>query len=70
MPIRTPEPDLGISVAYLWHHEHEGGREEGEKDRPSVIVLAVEREAEGATVVRVLPITHNPPVKRHLGLDA
>ena len=50
-----------MSFTYLWHHEHAGGREEGEKDRPSVIVLAVEREAEGATVVTVLPITHNPP---------
>jgi hypothetical protein len=46
-----------------------------------VIVLAVGREANGATVVTVLPITHSAPaepaaaveipmpVKRHLGLD-
>jgi hypothetical protein len=46
-----------------------------------VIVLAVEREADGATVGTVLPITHSAPadpasavqiplpVKRHLGLD-
>jgi hypothetical protein len=46
-----------------------------------VIVLAVEREADGAMVVTVLPITHSAPadadsaleiplpVKRHLGLD-
>jgi hypothetical protein len=57
------------------------GGKEGQKDRPSVIVLAVERAADGATVVTVLPITHSPPldpasgveiplpVKRHLGLD-
>ncbi len=76
MPIPTPEPGLVISYAYLWHHEHEAGREEGRKDRPGVIVLAVD-----ATVVVVLPITHTPPgdpaaaveipapVKRHLGLD-
>ncbi len=82
MPIPTPEPGLVISYAYLWHYEHEAGREEGQKDRPAVIVLAVEREADGATVVTVLPITHSPPgdpasaveiplpVKRHLGLDA
>jgi hypothetical protein len=43
MPIPSPEPGLVISYAYLWHHEHEAGREEGRKDRPSVIVLAVER---------------------------
>jgi hypothetical protein len=81
MPIPNPEPGLVISYAYLWHHEHEAGREEGQKDRPTVIVLAVEREADGATIVTVLPITHSQPrdpssaveiplrVKRHLGLD-
>jgi hypothetical protein len=47
-----------------------------------VIMLAVDRPANDATVVVVLPITHSPPadpasaveipvaVKRHLGLDA
>jgi hypothetical protein len=81
MPIPNPEPGLVISYSYLWHHEHRAGREEGQKDRPSVIVLAVEREADGAITVTVLPITHSPPtdpasaveiplpVKRHLGLD-
>ena len=81
MPIPNPEPGLVISYAYLWHHEHQTGREEGQKDRPSVIVLAVEREADGAIVVTVLPITHSAPadpasaveipmpVKRHLRLD-
>jgi hypothetical protein len=81
MPIPTPEPGLVICYACLWHAEHEAGHEEGRKDRPSVIVLAVERQADDATVVTVLPITHSPPldpvsavelpapVKRHLGLD-
>ena len=82
MPIPTPEPGLVIAYSYLWHREHEAGREEGRKERPSVVVLAIERDADGATVVTVLPITHTPPadpalavempapVKRHLGLDA
>ena len=81
MPIPHPEPGLVISYAYLWHHEHQAGREEGLKERPSVIVLVVEREAVGGTLVTVLPITHSAPVdpasaveiplpvKRHLGLD-
>ena len=81
MPIPNPEPGLVIAYSYLWHHEHRAGREEGQRDRPSVIVLAVEREADGAIIVTVLPITHSPqtdpasaveiplPVKRHLGLD-
>jgi len=81
MPIPNPEPGLVISYAYLWHREHQAGQEEGRKDRPSVIVLAVERLADGATIVTVLPIAHSapadaasaietpPPVKLHLGLD-
>lgn len=81
MPIPNPEPGLVISYAYLWHREHEAGQEEGRKDRPGVIVLAVERGTDGATIVTVLPITHSapaeavsaieipPPVKRHLGFD-
>jgi hypothetical protein len=81
MPIPTPEPGLVISYAYLWHDEHKAGREEGLKDRPSVIVLTVERESDDTTIVTVLPVTHSAPqdprsaieiplnVKRHLGLD-
>jgi hypothetical protein len=62
MPIPNPEPGLVISYAYLWHHEHQAGREEGQKDRPGVIVLTVERETDDATIVTVLPITHSAPV--------
>src|ERR1700738_3426646 len=62
MPIPTPEPGLVIAYAYLWHHEYEAGREEGRKDRPSVIVLAVERPANDTTVVVVLPVTHTLPL--------
>jgi hypothetical protein len=81
MPIPAPEPGLVISYAYLWQTEHEAGQEEGRKDRPSVIVLAVERQADDTTIVTVLPMTHTAPldptsaievpapVKRHLGLD-
>jgi hypothetical protein len=81
MAIPTPEAGLVISYAYLWHHEHLAGQEEGRKDRPSVIVLATRDEGGASTDVTVLPITHRPPdnpdwaveiplpVKRHLGLD-
>lgn len=79
-----PKPQLGlvISYAYLWHHEHRSGQEEGVKDRPCVIILAMRSEADGTTLVRVVPVTHSLPddparaselpraVKRHLGLDS
>lgn len=78
-----PEPELGlvISYAYLWHREHLAGRYQGQKDRPCVIVLAVDQGAKGKRVT-VVPVTHSEPkdkslaielpqaVKRHLGLDA
>lgn len=82
MALPEPRRGLVISYAYLWHHEHRAGREEGVKHRPCVTVLANEKLAESATLVRVVPVTHSPPgdaaaalelpasVKRHLGLDA
>jgi hypothetical protein len=81
MAIPTPEPGLIISYAYVWDHEAQSGQEEGLKDRPCVIALAVERQQDGETLVTVLPVTHRPPkdkaaaveiphaVKKHLGLD-
>jgi hypothetical protein len=81
MPIPTPEPGLIISYAYVWDHEAQGGQEEGRKDRPCVIAVAVERRQDGETLVTVLPVTHRAPedamavveiphaVKQQLGLD-
>ena len=81
MAIPTPEPGLVISYAYVWDHEAQSGQDEGRKDRPCVIALAIERQPDGETLVTVLPVTHrrpenaaaaveNPPaIKRHLGLD-
>lgn len=81
MAIPNPEPGLVISYAYVWHHEHEAGQEEGRKVRPAVIVMVVEPAVDNGTTVTVLPVTHSPPrdersaveipavVKRHLGLD-
>jgi hypothetical protein len=81
MALPEPEPGLVISYAYLWHHEHQSGQDEGRKDRPCVIVLSAERADDGATVVTVAPITHRAPddaaagveipsvVKERLGLD-
>jgi hypothetical protein len=80
MGIPIPEAGLVISYAYLWHREREAGHDEGRKDRPAVIVLAIEAASRGP-VVTVVPITHAAPlepehaveiplaVKRQLGLD-
>lgn len=47
--------------AYLWDWQHREGREEGDKDRPCLVLAIMTTTEEGAAVVRVLPITHTPP---------
>ena len=60
MSLPSPEPGLVIRYAYLWHSEAMAGQEEGSKDRPCAIVLAV-AESDGQKRVYALPITHTPP---------
>ena len=69
-----------ISYSYLWRYESDLRLEEGNKNRPCVIILAVEKKA-GGMQVTVAPITHTAPseniqavsipsvLKRHLHLD-
>ena len=78
MSLPKPEPGLVIRYSYLWLREHREGRDEGSKDRPCAIILALKDESQ----VLVVPVTHNPPetaagamelplaVKQHLGLDS
>ncbi|MBD3849581.1 plasmid maintenance toxin (PemK-like) [Bosea sp. SSUT16] len=66
----------------MWDWQHREGREEGDKDRPCLVLAIVMTTEEGAPIVRVLPITHTPPenpadaieipadVKARLRLDA
>ena len=80
MALPAPYPGLVIRYAYLWQREAARGQEEGRKDRPCVIVLAVE-EVAGQMLVTVAPVTHRAPddaaiaiempaaTKRRLGLD-
>jgi len=75
-----PKPGLVISYSYLWHPEYKKSREEGVKDRPCVIVIAVQVVA-GRYLVTVAPVTHSAPArpedaveipaktKQRLGLD-
>lgn len=78
-----PEPREGLVIryAYLWHREHNAGRDEGSKERPCAIVLSVRAEG-GKRRVLVAPVTHAPPqtptdaveipaaIKLRLGLDS
>lgn len=75
-----PAPALVIRYAYLWTHEHEKGLVDGRKDRPCVVILAMQRQGNDLEVT-VSPITHTIPedpqqsveltdaTRRRLGLD-
>src|SRR3954471_14619322 len=74
-----PRPTDVLSYAYLWHREAEQGRDEGTKDRPVVVVVAIKKREHGSQLV-VVPVTTRPPrqgqtpvemppkVRQHLGL--
>ncbi len=80
MPFPEPYAGLVIRYSYLWRREHEAGREEGAKDRPCAVVMAIV-DQDGEWEVLVLPITRSPPLdpadaveiptetKKRLGLD-
>jgi len=80
MAIPAPRPGLVIRYSFLWSHERDAGADEGSKDRPCAIVVAV-RNIEGDVRTLVAPITHEPPgdpadsieipaaIARGLGLD-
>ncbi len=80
MTTQKPLPAQVIRYAYLWHSEAQHGSEEGRKDRPCAIIMAVQDDHD-RDIVTVLPITHTPPkrsedaieipdqTKKRLGLD-
>ncbi|QHP66064.1 plasmid maintenance toxin (PemK-like) (plasmid) [Bradyrhizobium sp. LCT2] len=45
----------------MWDWQHREGREEGDKDRPCLVLAIVATDEAGTSIVRVLPITHTPP---------
>ena len=47
-----------LRYSYLWHWQHLEGREEGDKDRPCLVLALLTTLDDGTAVVRVLPITH------------
>ena len=60
MRFPTPQPGLVVRYSYLWKREQQAGHEEGSKNRPCAIVMAVLND-DGEHEVLVLPVTHAPP---------
>lgn len=77
----APEPGSIIRYAYLWARDHARGKEEGVKDRPTLVIAVAVKDEKGKRQVLVVPITHTPPllptdavavpqrIKHLLGLD-
>lgn len=61
MKLPVPRPGLVIRYSYLWKREATAGRKEEAKDRPCAVILVV-FDKHGRKIVRVLPITHSPPI--------
>jgi hypothetical protein len=56
-----PERGSVIRYAYLWADQKARGQEEGEKDRPALVLAVSVKAVDGRTEVLVLAITHRPP---------
>lgn len=81
MDITPPQPGQVLCYAYLWADEAERGQEEGLKDRPVALILALQPQGQDRPRVVALPITHAAPsdpanavllpaaTKARLGLD-
>jgi hypothetical protein len=81
--VSLPAPRLGMVLrySYLWAASAAQGLDEGDKDRPAVVVLIIDDVEPGHSVF-VLPVTHSMPtadtealeipieVARKAGLDA
>jgi mRNA-degrading endonuclease toxin of MazEF toxin-antitoxin module len=63
-----PRPGEVIRYAYLWTHEADAGAEEGRKNRPCAVVLALAR-SEGVVEVVVAPITSSAPARSADGVE-
>ena len=70
MSLPTPLPGLVVRYSYLWADDAAAGREEGGKERPAAVVMAVDRYGRRETRVYVLAITHAAPVAGTEALDA
>ena len=81
MPKPKPVSGLVIRYDYLWRNEARRGQRDGSKDRPCVVVVAIQSVQGGDLRTLVAAVTHTEPdagegieipqkVKRHLGLDS
>jgi len=63
-----PRPGLVIRYSYLWRREALAGQEEGVKDRPRAVILAIHDEEGGARVYAV-PIIHSLSAHHEIAIE-
>ncbi|MBV7257181.1 hypothetical protein KCG44_10345 [Pacificimonas sp. WHA3] len=64
----TPEPGETLSYSYLWRYEYEKGIEEGRKDRPVAVIVALTGNDDKARLF-VAPITTQTPDDRSSAIE-
>lgn len=50
-----------VAYPYLWKWQADRGQEEGEKERPTCLVIAVKDKVQNLTHLVILPISGTPP---------
>ena len=68
MAFPKPAPGLVIRYSYLWAEEHKRGQQEGVKDRPCAVILAMANR-DDERVITVLPISHSLPADPNLAVE-
>lgn len=68
MTFPAPKPGLVIRYSFLWSREAAAGADEGAKDRPCAIIVAV-KMVDGEVRTIVAPITHLEPEDPEASLE-
>jgi|TARA_B100002003_G_scaffold142102_1_gene131476 hypothetical protein len=55
------KPGSVVRFDFLWKDDEDKGLAHGLKDRPCAVVLMSKKRRDGARVIMVCPITHEPP---------
>ena len=63
MSLPAPLPGLIIRYRYLWADDAAAGVEDGDKERPAAVVMAVHLPGTKAARVFVLPVTNAAPAR-------
>ena len=67
--LACPKPGLVIRYSYLWHQESQSGQEEGVKDRPCAVVIALEDDENRTRVLRAADHAFRADLRRGRAIE-